>query len=167
MRLAADRVIASLRRLDYAEAPVWLAARSRLLARLLPESSGGGSGGGGGEASAGGEEAGAARLAAAVAAAQAGEARGVPLEAAGLPFEERRPKVGTRCSWGARLTAEVTGACSRRGQSRMARPANPLSRPIPSTMWPLQPRVARPDHLIDVSDLDPALPRWVAGGWAL
>lgn len=94
MRLAADRVVASLRRLDYAADPVWVTARDQLLARLLPASGGDAiNSGGASEAStAGGGDDSVARLAAAVAAAQAGEA-GVPLEDAGLPWEEKRPKV--------------------------------------------------------------------------
>lgn len=91
MRMAADRVAASLKRLDYAEAPVWEAAQARLLARLLP-----GAAAAADPTSAASEAGGgpptAARLAAAVAAAAAA-APAVPLEAEGVPFEERRPKV--------------------------------------------------------------------------
>ena len=107
MRLAADRIAASLKRLDFAEAPVWAAAQQRLLSRLLAApataaATGGGCGDGAtmppstaGEHNGDGADDASlkARLAAAVAAAQAAQPA-VPIEAEGLPFEEPRPKVG-------------------------------------------------------------------------
>lgn len=94
MRLAADRVLASLRRLDYAETPVWQAAQLRLLARLHQEAGAAGCAAAGRddlqEATAGGSVF--ARLAAAVGAA-AVAAPAVPLEAEGLMWQEAPPRV--------------------------------------------------------------------------
>lgn len=92
MRLAADRVIAALRTLDYAGAPLWQQAQQRLLARLTAPPAGGGSGAG---ASCGEDTAAvdAEQLAAAVQAAVAATPA-VPLEEEGLPYVEPKPKVG-------------------------------------------------------------------------
>jgi hypothetical protein len=87
MRLAANRIVASLARLGYAEERAWSAARSRLAARLGCQS--GSDGGDGG----GGEEAQRARLAAAVGRAATAQGR-LPLEAEGVAFEEAPPRVG-------------------------------------------------------------------------
>ena len=88
MRLAADRVAASLRRLDFAGAPVWQAARGRLAARLLGSPKGGAISG---AAAAEDGSVDAEQLAVAVAAAQAAAAH-VLLEAEGLAWEEPKPK---------------------------------------------------------------------------
>lgn len=133
MRMAADRVAASLKRLDYAEAPVWEAAQQRLLARLQPaggaaaeeeegSASAGGEGKGEGETG-GGQAAVAARLAAAVAAAAAA-APAVALEAEGLPFEERRPKVKSLC----KLSWRHAGCCFSCGCLKASSP-DPLPSP--------------------------------------
>ncbi|KAL4419953.1 hypothetical protein ABPG75_007051 [Micractinium tetrahymenae] len=110
MRLAADRIVASLQRLDYADAPVWDAAQQRLLERLQrlagPPSSGPGAGAAGADASI------TEQLAAAIS-ATAATLPLLPLEAEGRMYEEPRP----------------------------------------------QKKLSKPDNLIDVSDLDPALPR--------
>lgn len=100
MRLAADRVIAALRKLDYAGAPLWQQAQQRLLARLTAPAAGGGTAGNANEdASASGRDDDAPvdveQLAAAVAvAAAAGPA--VALEEEGLPYVEPKSKVGVR-----------------------------------------------------------------------
>ncbi|PRW33610.1 FAD-dependent oxidoreductase [Chlorella sorokiniana] len=110
MRLAADRVAAALRKLDYAGAPLWQQAQRRLLSRLTAP--------GDTDASAGASgvedetPVDVAQLTAAVAAAAAA-APAVPLEEDGVPYVEPKPKVS----------------------------------------------VSKPDNLIDVSDLDPDLPR--------
>ena len=94
MRLAADRVAAALRRLDFAGAPVWQQAQQRLLARLAGGDGAAGGAGQGGTPD-GAEEDGPAdvqQLAAAVAAAEAA-APPVPLEEEGLPYVEPKPKV--------------------------------------------------------------------------
>lgn len=124
MRLAADRIVASLQRLDYADAPVWEAAQQHLLQRLRrltgrPHTGGApslaacgdnGSASPGASAEVSGSVGG--QVAAAIAAAAAALPP-LPLEAEGRMFEEPRPPK----------------------------------------------KLSKPDNLIDVSDLDPELPR--------
>ena len=62
MRLAAERIVSSLKRLDFAEEPPWAVTATQRLPGLM-------------------------------AGAPAGES--VPLEAEGVAYEERKPKVGT------------------------------------------------------------------------
>ncbi|KAL4857085.1 Pre-mRNA-processing protein 40A [Chlorella vulgaris] len=90
MRLAADRIAASLRRLGYADGPVWASAQQSLLRRLCTSDATGSSSSS--SAAAAGEADVVSRLAAAVAAATAALGP-LPLEAEGLPFEDPKPKV--------------------------------------------------------------------------
>jgi hypothetical protein len=96
MRLAADRIASSLRRLGYADGPVWDAAQQSLLRRLcLSDATSSGSSSS--AAAAGATDADVvSRLAAAVVAASAALGP-LPLEAEGLPFEDPKPKVGWLC----------------------------------------------------------------------
>ena len=80
----------------------------------------------------------------------------VPLEAEGVPYEEPRPKVGGSAVWVLRIccvehTAMVAVVQPLTCLFGRARTADVHAR--------LQASISRPAHLVDVSDLDPALPR--------
>lgn len=121
MRLAADRVIAALRKLDYAGAPLWQQAQQRLLARLTAPLTGGGSGAG---ASCGEDTAAvdAEQLAAAVQAAMAATPA-VSLEEEGLPYVEPKPKVGR---WGGAVPPMQQRTAHSGGAHFLCRPTLPL-----------------------------------------
>lgn len=95
MRLAADRIVASLERLDYADTPVWEAAQQLMLERLqrlagpLPA----GSSGDAPSAHAGASpQASLSERLRAAAAAAAAALPPLPLEAEGRMYEEPRPQ---------------------------------------------------------------------------
>lgn len=98
MRLAADRIVASLDRLDFADAPVWEAAQQRLLgllqhlARPPPAVVGARKDTAVGFHVGTGTQAGLAEQVAAAAAAAAAALPALPLEAEGRIYREPRPQ---------------------------------------------------------------------------
>lgn len=171
MRLAADRVIAALRKLDYAGAPLWQQAQQRLLARLTAPAAGGSTAGIANEdasASGGDDDApvDVEQLGAAVAAAAA-TGPAVALEEEGLPYVEPKPKVG-RAAGGMPLRGlPLIAASDSTGwvghylhyRSQWVHRTWQTSVHVVDRRNPKQVSVTKSDNLIDVSDLHPALPR--------
>ena len=178
MRLAADRIVKSLQRLDYADDPVWQAAQQRLLEQLVQQlglatgGSGGSCGNGSGGRTGGGTSSGssaAVGLQLAVVAEQAAVALpALPLEEEGRMYEETKPKAGAGgcccssccCVWHPCRQFSAAGRCC--GMMRQLQHSalhETLSLCLPLAVLLPQVSVARPDNVVDVSDLDPDLPR--------
>jgi hypothetical protein len=176
MRLAADRIAKSLQRLDYADAPVWQAAQQRLLEQLMQQlglaepGSSGSSDGITGSGIVGGSSAGLGLQLAAVAEQAAAALPELPLEEDGHMYEEPKPKVGAGCCgcwscycWLCRPCRCCPAAGRCRVMQHMQRSALldtlPVCLPFPLPLISAQASVAKPENVIDVSDLDPAFPR--------
>ena len=174
MRLAADRIVKSLQRLDYADAPVWQAAQQRLLEQLVQQlglatggsggSCGNGSGGSADGGTSGGSSAGVGLQLAVVAEQAAVALPALPLEEEGRMYEATKPKVGAggcwRCLWHPCRQFSAAGRCC--GMMRQLQHSalhDTLSLCLPLAVLLPQVSVARPDNVVDVSDLDPDQPR--------
>ena len=184
MRLAADRIAKSLQRLDFADAPVWQSAQQRLLEQLvqqlgLAEPSSGGSGGGStgsGTNEPGSSSAGEGLQLAAVAEQAAAALPDLPLEEEGRMYAEPKPKVGAGGCWVLLLLASplpgvlpmlcplvpqllhglsADTACAHHCLNLALLACSLSSHPCCRQ----QVSVAKPDNVVDVSDLDPALSR--------